>query len=170
MGEHWFIEADPTSLVRVVPPAGDLPNGNDSAATITIIPSEKARELPSGSSHVQPIRVTGPVGSIIISVQFNITENQTKIPPQSSDNEVTISGHGPFRGLRIANVSSGRGVVIMGLPHESNEGLRVGDVITVVNGRRIANIADLRQALREGDTWNVDAVRGDLTFSRVFGR
>ncbi|HXX26159.1 MAG TPA: DegQ family serine endoprotease [Pseudolabrys sp.] len=105
-----------------------------------------------------------------------------RIAPESPRDELTIRSRSPFSGARIANLSpaladelqlrADQGVVILDVDagsYASNIGLRRGDVIVAVNGKRIDKTRDLDDATRtQNRAWRVIINRGGQQISAVF--
>ena len=91
-------------------------------------------------------------------------------------NATTISGRNPFSGATVANLSPAfalengfdemaRGVIVMSTARGSaayRVGLRAGDIVLSVAGRRIERVADLTSAVRgKRASWRISIRRGD---------
>ena len=105
-----------------------------------------------------------------------------RIAPESPRDELTIRSRSPFSGAKIANLSpaladelqlrTDQGVVILDVDagsYASNIGLRRGDVVVAVNGKRIEKTRDLDDAARtQNRAWRVIINRGGQQISAVF--
>ncbi len=109
-----------------------------------------------------------------------IVEAPPRIP---APDQRILSGRNPFSGATVVNLSpaaayeygvdpfSGRGVIVTRIDqgYAQTLGLRPGDFIREVNGRRIDTTADLANALQAGGrSWNVAIERAGQTISAEF--
>jgi serine protease Do len=97
------------------------------------------------------------------------------LPPDDARDESTIAGRNPMQGARVANITPAladelqmdlmaTGVVVVSIDDGSAAqrfGFRQGDVVRQVTNDRIANVAQLRQALDAADSWRLSLQRGD---------
>jgi S1-C subfamily serine protease len=104
--------------------------------------------------------------------------------PDGNRDEITLSGHSPFAGATVSNISPAladelhldldtQGVVITRIADDTaaaNVGFQKGDIITAVNNRKIEKTSDLDQVTREQDRlWRITLVRGGQQINATLG-
>jgi serine protease Do len=89
------------------------------------------------------------------------------MPPFGNDENVfRWHSRGPKLGATIEDTEDGNGVTVQEVDAESpaaKNGLQKGDVITNINGKKIADVGDAREAMQESsgkNTWNIQVLRG----------
>ncbi len=106
-----------------------------------------------------------------------------EVAPDTGRDEVTITSRSPFQGAKVANISpalaeelhldsSAEGVIITEIADglASNVGFQKGDIISAVNGQKIAKTGDLERVTREPSRlWRITVVRGGQQLSVVLG-
>lgn len=127
-------------------------------------------------------------GSAAVEVQRAGKAVKLAIPletaPDTGRDEVTITSRSPFQGAKVANISPAlaeemhldgtlEGVIITSIADDglaSNVGFQKGDIISAVNGQKIAKTADLERVTRESSRlWRITVVRGGQQLSVVLG-
>jgi S1-C subfamily serine protease len=104
-------------------------------------------------------------------------------PSVPARDERTVTGRNPFEGATVVNLSPavaeelgldpfmGPGVMVIGVGRgfAMNAGLRPGDVIREVNGRKVGAVRDLTELLSaNGGTWRVIIERGGQQIQAQF--
>jgi Do/DeqQ family serine protease len=107
-----------------------------------------------------------------------------EIAPETPRDEILIQGRSPFTGVKVVNISpavadelrldsNAAGVVVSDVADGSlaqNLGFQRGDVITEVNGEKIAQTRDLDRSSKERQRlWRITIVRGGQQISVTFG-
>ncbi len=127
-------------------------------------------------------------GSAAVEVQRAGKTVKLAIPletaPDTGRDEVTITSRSPFQGAKVANISPAlaeelhldgtiEGVIITSISDDgsaSNVGFQKGDIISSVNGQKIAKTSDLERVTREASRlWRITVVRGGQQLSVVLG-
>lgn len=128
-----------------------------------------------------------PVGEDI-SVEF-LSEGETKVAkvalieaPDTPAREAVLVTEGTLQGLGVANINpavqselklptaASEGVVVTQVGRAlSRVGLRVGDVLSAINGQEIISTSDVKSAAKERSRrWQIDGLRGGQRFSYRF--
>ena len=104
--------------------------------------------------------------------------------PDTGRDEITITTPSPFQGAKVANISpaladelhldsGAEGVVVTALTDDgmaANVGFRKGDIILVVNNKKIARTVDLERAVKEaGRLWRITLMRGGQQIQVMLG-
>ena len=103
-------------------------------------------------------------------------------PPSRARDQQLLQGRNPFDGAVVINLSPAAAIELDVNPFASgvliseikgglsiNAGLRPGDLIREVNGRKIASVADLKSALTgSGRAWSVEIERNGQRISASF--
>jgi Do/DeqQ family serine protease len=104
--------------------------------------------------------------------------------PDTGRDEITITTPSPFQGAKVANISpaladelhldsGAEGVVVTALTDDgmaANVGFRKGDIILVVNNKKIARTVDLERAVKEaGRLWRITLIRGGQQIQVMLG-
>ena len=104
--------------------------------------------------------------------------------PDGNRDEITLSGHSPFAGATVSNISPAladelhldldtQGVVVTRIAGDSaaaTVGFQKGDIITAVNNRKIDKTSDLDRVTREQDRlWRITLVRGGQQINVTLG-
>ncbi|HMK79308.1 MAG TPA: DegQ family serine endoprotease [Xanthobacteraceae bacterium] len=104
--------------------------------------------------------------------------------PETARDEILIQARSPFMGLKVVNISpavadelrldsTAEGVVVTEVADGSlaqSLGFQRGDMITEVNGEKIAQTRDLDRAAKERQRlWRITVVRGGQQISVTFG-
>ncbi len=103
-------------------------------------------------------------------------------PPSRPRDEQVVQGENPFDGAVVLNLSPATAIALDVDPFRSgvvvseirgglsvNAGIRPGDLIKQVNGRRIETVADLRTALQaRTSTWSIVIDRGGREIAATF--
>lgn len=107
-----------------------------------------------------------------------------EVAPDTGRDEVTITARSPFQGAKVANISpalaeelrldsSAEGVIITSIADDgaaAGVGFQKGDIISAVNGQKIAKTGDLERVTREPSRlWRITVVRGGQQLSVVLG-
>jgi Do/DeqQ family serine protease len=127
-------------------------------------------------------------GSASVEVQRGGKAVKLAIPletaPDTGRDETTITSRTPFQGATVANISpaladelhidgTAEGVIVISLSDDglaANVGFQKGDIITAVNGQKIARTSDLVKATKEASRlWRITLVRGGQQLSVVLG-
>jgi serine protease Do len=91
------------------------------------------------------------------------------MPPfdgQHNDDVFRFYKRGPKLGATIQDTEDGKGVTVNEVDAESpaaKNGLQKGDVITEINGKKISDVGDAREAMRDAadkNTWSLQVQRG----------
>ncbi|MBM3570221.1 MAG: Do family serine endopeptidase, partial [Alphaproteobacteria bacterium] len=109
-----------------------------------------------------------------------------RAPPENPPREATaLAGASPLAGATVANMSpalaeeigidaQGRGVIVLGVAANSPAAairLRPGDLIRQINGRDVADVAQVRAAVRTETTrWRLQIQRGEQVTTLDIGR
>jgi S1-C subfamily serine protease len=127
-----------------------------------------------------------PGDAVTLSYQRAGAARTTKVvvdaPPSRPRDQQLIQGENPFDGAVVLNLSPAAaieldldpfrsGVVVADIRGglSANAGIRPGDMIEQVNGRRIDTVTDLRAALQARTrTWSVLINRGGQHISATF--
>ena len=132
---------------------------------------------------------TRPLGGTSqIEVQRNGRPVKLTVPletaPDRGRDEITITKPSPFQGAKVANISPAladelhldpgtEGVVVTALTDDgmaANVGFRKGDIILVVNNKKIARTVDLERAVKEaGRLWRITLMRGGQQIQVMLG-
>ena len=104
-------------------------------------------------------------------------------PATPARDERTLTGRNPFDGATVVNLSpavadelgldmfAGKGVLVskLGQGGAMNVGLRPGDIVRLVNGRKIESVRDLAEAVsKPAPTWQVTIERGGQQVTATF--
>jgi Do/DeqQ family serine protease len=104
--------------------------------------------------------------------------------PDRDRDEITLSGHSPFQGATIANISPAvadelhldadtEGVVVTELPDDSTAatvGFQKGDIILAVNNKKISKTGDLDKVTREQSRlWRITLLRSGQQINVTLG-
>ena len=104
-------------------------------------------------------------------------------PEKPSRQETLLTGHHPFAGAKIANLSPAladelgldmmeEGVIILGLKRgdtASRLGFQPGDILVSINDKPLPSVSKVRQALmKNSNNWKVSIRRNGKTLSMVF--
>lgn len=104
--------------------------------------------------------------------------------PDTGRNEITLTGHSPFQGAKVANISPAvadelhldadiEGVVVTDLANggtAASVGFQKGDIITSVNNQKIIKTSDLERATRSQlRIWRITLVRGGQQINVTLG-
>ena len=107
-----------------------------------------------------------------------------EVAPDIGRNEIVLTGRSPFQGAKVANISpavadelhldsDAEGVVITDLADgaaAAGVGFQKGDIITAVNGQKIAKTSDLEKATREQvRLWRITLMRGGQQINVTLG-
>jgi S1-C subfamily serine protease len=107
-----------------------------------------------------------------------------EVAPDIGRNEIVLTGRSPFQGAKVANISpavadelhldsDAEGVVITDLADgaaAAGVGFQKGDIITAVNGQKIAKTSDIEKATREqARVWRITVVRGGQQINVTLG-
>jgi S1-C subfamily serine protease len=127
-----------------------------------------------------------PGDEVTLSVQRGGAARPIKVtveaPPSRPKDQQLIQGENPFDGAVVLNLSPASaieldldpfrsGVVVSDIRGglSANAGIRPGDLIEQVNGRRIGSVSDLRAALQTRTrVWNVVINRGGQQIQATF--
>ena len=120
------------------------------------------------------LRITLKRKGTVKKVSFQL-QAPPEIPPR---NTTTLQGRHPLQGARVVNLSpavaeevglddNAEGVLVIGIARgswASRIGLRKGDVVLTVNGRKVRLVSEVQAAVGSGsDRWRVEVKRGRRT-------
>lgn len=115
--------------------------------------------------------------------QLTLKMKAEPAPESPARDQRTLSGRNPFDGATVVNLSPavadetgvdpflGPGVMVAGIGRgfAMNAGLRPGDMIREVNGRKISSVSDLAAAVAQGGSaWQVTIERNGQTITAQF--